>query len=534
MWISFSGIFGLVVFLFGFVASLLLQGFNNPFLVLHMLTGIIFMLLWFFAYGLKNMSQAGEVLKGRSMRYGANAILYCLVFTGFLLLVYYLAKTYDKRWDLTESGVYSLAPQSVSVIEKLNEPLKIIAFKGIANIDEDALKRQLDLYAKHNAKFVDTQLIDVRTRPHVLDQYDMKTGNLIYLQYGSGEKISVSRLNESSEQAITNAIIKLTRGAARKIYYVIGHGQPDLKSDDAAGLSALAAAIGDEHLTVETILLSQSAELPDDTAAVILNSPKRPMLPEEIELLKQYVENGGRLLMFADPRTADSVRELAAYFNIKIGDDVIIDQIQRLFAAPALGAQPIVREYTPHAITRNLKADDITVYNIASSVVPARAAEADEIFTELAKTAATAWAEKNLEALFDQADPTAVFDQGTDTPGPISLAVAYEKKLDLDSQDGDGEGFEKRSRLVVFGDSDWILNANLPVYSNRDFVLSSINWLVGEEGGISIGRRDMRMSDAPMTREDFLLLLTASFVIPEIILLLGLFIWWRRKHAYGV
>ena len=535
MWIRFCGILGLVIFLFGFVPALFLNNFSQPVLFLHIILGLILMIAWFFIFGIKNMNQTGQALKGRTMRFGANAIFYTAVVVGLLGVVYYFAHLYDKRWDLTESAVYSLSNQTTSALSKLREPLRIVAFKGVGNIDEVALKDQLDLYKHTNTKLLTTEVVDARTKPYLLDKYEMKAGNAVYLEYGKDEMKAVSRINEASEQAITNAIIKLSRGAAKKIYYVIGHGEPNIKDDQAAGLSALASAISDEHLTLDTILLSQNAKLPGDTAAIILCSPKKPLMKEETDLLEKYVQDGGRLLMFADPRAADDVRSIAAKFNIEIGNDVVIDQIQRLFAAPALGAQPVVRQYATHPISKNMKADDVTVFNIASSVQAKPGDDKSIVLTELAKTGPSAWAEKDLDRLFAEENASAVFDNGIDGPGPVSLAVSYEKKIPgPKSKDPNAEAsFDKVSRMVVFGDTDWIMNGNLAVYSNRDFVLSALNWLVGEEGGVSIGRKNMRMSDAPMTEDVFLLLLFASFVVPEAILLLGLFVWWRRKYIYG-
>lgn len=535
MWIRFSGLLGLVIFLFGFVGALLSGLWSQPVLVLHMTAGLMLIFFWLFTSGTKNFSEARQALKGRGVRFGANALLYSAVFIGFLGVIYYLALTYDRRWDLTESGVYSLAPQTEKVLSNLKLPLKITAFKGISQVDENALEDLLDLYEYGNSKMVNAELVDARTKPFLLERYEMKPGNLIYLEYGEGDAKSVSRINEDTEQALTNAIIKLTRGAAKKIYYVIGHDEPDLKSDEAQGVAAFAAAIGDEHLTVEELLLSQSPEVPEDTAAIILCAPKKPLLNEEIELLKKYADGGGRLLLFAEPRSAAGVRDLAAHFAIEVGNDVVIDQVQRLFSAPALGAQPIVRQYGAHPITRNMKADDVTIFNIASSVRPNAESSADALYTELAKTGSTAWAEKDLARLFDSSDPSAEFQQGVDSPGPVTLGVAYEKNLGNESAAGDQseQPYKKAVRVVVFGDSDWILNANIGVYANRDFALSALNWIVGEEGGISIGKKSMRMSDAPMTRQQFGLLLTAGFVVPELILVVGLYIWFRRKHAHG-
>jgi ABC-type uncharacterized transport system involved in gliding motility auxiliary subunit len=535
MLIRFSGIAGAVIFLFGFIAALLVQNFANPMLAGHMVLGAILLLVWLFGHGVSSLGQAGEVLKGRTVRYGANAALYAVVFLGFVLVLNWFAYKHDKRWDLTENSVFSLSVQSSGVLASLKKPLKIVAFKGISQDDEVSLKELLDLY-KSGSNLVETKLIDARTKPHLLETYEMKQGNVIYLEYGQGETKSVSRINEASEQGVTNAVIKLTRGESKKIYYVQGHEEPDLESDAAQGVKNFADSIKDEHLTVSGIILAEKNSIPEDAAAVILCSPKRPLLPEEKDMLIKYAEQGGRLLLFTDPGTTSDVKDIAAHFKIEIGNNVVLDQVQRLFAGPALGAEPIVRDYAPHAITKDLKSKDIVVFNIASSVKSVGTSAAGESWTDLMKTGSSAWAETDLTRLFDEENPSATFEQGVDTGGPVSLAVAYEKNLtateNKDQKDTEAKNpkFDKVARVVVFGDSDWIINANLlRVYSNRDVVLRALNWLAGEQGGVSIAKKFMRSSDAPMTQESFMLLLASSFLLPELILISGLFIWWRRR-----
>jgi ABC-type uncharacterized transport system involved in gliding motility auxiliary subunit len=123
-----------------------------------------------------------------------------------------------------------------------------------------------------------------------------------------------------------------------------------------------------------------------------------------------------------------------------------------------------------------------------------------------------------------------------DLAGPVSVAAAYERKLSPPKDpaaavDSTEVSFEKTARVVVFGDSDWIVNANIAIYANRDFVLNALNWVIGEEGGVTIRPRQMRFSNAPIQSDTFIWLLVLSFLVPELILILGLVIWWRRRTA---
>lgn len=540
MWVRFSGVFGIVLVAFGLLGAMVMGSFAAPLMALHLIVGLIAIGIWCIQGGLSSFSETRNALMGRTARFGANAVLATAVFTGFLVAANWFAVRYDKRWDLTESKMYSLSDQSTQVVQGLKKPLRLVGFDVIdGESDSEGMKDLLGRYGYINSSKVQVEIVNPRSKPHLVDKYGMKAGNLVYLEYGEGDSKGVSRINEVTEESVTNAIIKLTRGEARKIYYVVGHDEPDITSPNPDGLKQFADALQDEHLNMETIVLAQKESIPQDAAAVLLVSPKKPLLPQEKESLIKYAEGGGRLVLLNDPQTTSDIREIADRFGIEVGQDLIIDKVQRLFAGPTLGAQPIVTTYGSHAVTRNLTAQHITIFNIASSVRPKGKSEGDITYTELAKTGPAAWGEIDLDRIFNSDEPAAELGE-TDLKGPVSLAVAYEKKLgkeggadkpadDQPAAEAGKDGFEKAARVVVFGDSDFILNANLHVYANRDLMLNSVNWMVGEEGGISIRPKSMRASSAPIPRATFLMLLTSSFLIPELILIFGLFTWWRRK-----
>jgi ABC-type uncharacterized transport system involved in gliding motility auxiliary subunit len=533
-WLRFAGILGLVLFLFGVIGGLVLDSFTQPLMLSHLLLGLALLLVWFFSIGVRSATQAGAVIRGRQVRFGANALLYGAVFVGVLCVVNWYVNKHDKRWDLTEAGVYSLASQTESVLKNLKKPLRLVGVGDSNVVSNLQMQEVFDLYRFQNPNLIKAEVVSPRTKPQLVDTLGIKPGNLVYLEYGEGDSKGVSRINEFSEEAITNSIIKLTRGDARKVYYVQGHGEPGLEDGGQQGLKVLAQGIDDEHLKIEPLLLSRFPKVPEDAAAVIFVAPTKPLLPQEKEMLVSYAQAGGRLLLFTDPRGSSDVKEIAAQFGIEVVDAVVIDQVQRLFAAPALGAQPVVTEYDAHPITRNFSTDSVTIYNIAAPVVVAGKNDESTTYSEFARTGPAAWGEKSLELVFDSEEPTAVLDKN-DISGPVSLAVAYEKRLTAPVQDGAAAkqepAFDSVARVVVFGDSDFIRNSNIVVYNNRDIVLNALNWIVGEEGGVAIRAKTMRASVAPIPKETFMVILTSSFVVPELLLIFGLWVWWRRRTA---
>ena len=527
--IRFAGIAGTVIFLFGVIGAFVV-GFQSTAAVLpiaQMVIGLGAVIAWFLGYGLAQWRATAGRPHAHGIRFGAAAVVSTVLFVGILALVNYLGVRHDKRWDLTEEGVYSIAEQSKNIVANLKAPLKMVVFKTANGPDPDSIRDLLDLYASAgNGKF-SFEIIDPQSKPHLVEKYGMKTGNFIYLEYGDTEPKAVSRINEFKEEAITNAILKLTRGVEKKIYYVQGHGEPDIKSNKPGGFEQFASAMSDEQLKLEPLTLATAGKVPDDAAALILNSPKKPLLPQEKELLLKYGDEGGRLLVTYDPRlSTPEVREIAQHFGATIGEDVVVDMVQRLFGGSPL--QPIIPLNGAHKILERFSDQDLAIFNLASTVsVDSANAEAVKNCQELLKSGPQSWAEKNLAGVFDQEQGTAAKDP-EDVAGPVPVAVVCEKKFE---KKPDEQGPEKVSRVIVVGDSDWFANGNLQNYSAKDLVLNMLNWLSGEEGGVSIRPRQIRFSAAPIRPDQWVKIFMGSYLLPELLLLAGLFVWWRRRSV---
>lgn len=531
-WLKFAGIAGVVVVVFGLLVLLTIETtFAMALISSHLVVGGLLLVAWFFLYGMRNLGSAPTVFKGRTARFSANVTLYAAVFFGLLVAVNWLGVKHSTRWDLTETGIFSLSDQSQKIISTLKNPLKIVVLTNGPRFNI-RLQDMAKLYEYNGKDKVSVEFLDPNSKPTLVDKYQLTQGDQVYLRYGDEKKIiGDMRLKEISEEGITNAIIKLTQGEAKKVYYVEGHDEPDIKSDAPNGYKNLAEAIKNEHFDIESIILAQNKQIPENAAAVILASPKQPLLKEEKELLLSYVKQGGRLIMLTDPRTSSDVKEISAEFGIEVKDNVVVDEVQRVFAGPQLGVQVLVRDFGFHPITRDMTDRKAVVFLMASSLAQSANKEKSAVYTDLLRSGNKAWGEANLNALFDSENPSA--EKGDeDQIGPVTLAISYENRLDKAAEkpeEGADPQINKVARVVVFGDSDWLSNPNLSVYSNKDMFLNSLGWVAGVEGGISIRPRGFKTAEVPIEKGTYQAVLSFSFLVPELILLIGLFVWWRRR-----
>ncbi len=530
--LRFSGYIGSVLLAFGVMGSLIVGSFTSqPLVVVQLILGALFLIIWVITSGVSSLSKATQVIAGRSARFGYNAVLYTGVFVGLVVVANIFVIQNNKRWDLTEEGVYSLSEKSVNVVKGLSKPLRLVAIDtsnmmslaGGAN--PERTRELLELYTYSNPKEVSFEVIDPRTKPVEVERLGMKQGNLLYLEYGEGPQSVISRINTVDEQSVTNAIVKLTKGISKKIYYIEGHGEPDVGTDTESGMRSFVNALEDEHLTVEGLMLPRIGKIPEDAAVVMLAAPKLKLSSAEQEALVAYVNKGGRLIMLANPEDGGNweVQSLAKRFDIEVGNDVILDaESQMFFGGPQIF---VAMGFSPHAITAKLSGRQPPVFSFASSVVAPKGEVSGVTYTELLKTGPNSWAERDIARLFDKDDGKASFG-AEDLKGPVPIAVAMEKAV---VQGSDKEPVV--SRVVVVGDVTWLRNDSFGAMGNRDLILNMVNWAAGEEGAIAIGPKQMRQSMAVFSQSTIKTILALSFLGPEVMLLLGLFIWWRRQQS---
>lgn len=512
---GFFGLAGITLLLFAFVLVTFTRG-ARPYdvlaILIHFFAGIGCLVVYL-SSGLQNLR---EFLGKRSTKYGTSTILASVFFVGILAALNFLSTRYNSRWDLTESGAFSLSEQTVNVLENLDGPLTMQAFveRGLNPQLEDLLRRYADATPDGSYKMIDPEV-----QPELAERYSIRSFNTVRLEYGDDS----TTVDDPTEENLTNALIKLTRDTQSTVCTVSGHGEPSFDDREIVSGYALAKeAIENENYKVEPILLPSLQSIPESCAIVVIAGPERPFLEHEISALDAFVRRGGGLLVLLAPRQAPQLVRFLEDWGIAVGSDVVVDQVVRLFQGPTLGLAPLVDEYDPdHEITKALR--ERSLFPMVRSVAAVGDPRDGMTVTELVKTSPSSWAETDVASVFDAG--TAALDSD-DRRGPISIAAAAQIDLSQLNKPGEGE-----ARIAVIGSVEFADNQNLEgTFFNRDLFLNSIGWLAGQGDLLSIRPRGIRASRASFTSDEGTLIFYLSvLVIPELLLMAGLFVWWRRN-----
>jgi ABC-type uncharacterized transport system involved in gliding motility auxiliary subunit len=461
-------------------------------------------------------------LRGRSAAYGTHSAVTTLLVIAVVGLVNFAGYRYPKTFDLTKNRQHSLADQSKKVIRELKTAPKGV-FYGMPG-DREGSRKLLEGYRAANPEFT-LDYVDPSKEPTRARQAGIR--KLPTLALTVGER--TEKLDELTEEKITNALIKLSKDKPQTICFTTGHGELAMAASEAEGGATLKKLLENQSYAVRDLNLSQETAIPADCELVAIAGPVRGFTPAEVKLVGDFLAQGGRALVMLNADfnqgvySSDLDAALTPWF-LKPEAALAFDLQSRQFGQDA-GVPVALNISRDHPITKGMYADRpneaVTVaFPIARPITILPNAPVGLNVQWLAKSSPQSWGERDVAGIkAGRAQPEA-----SDVQGPLNLAVAVEGKL-KDSK------ATKNTRLVVLGSTLMAANQALPMSYNVDFVLNAFSWLFEDENLISIRAKDPEAGKVDLSaaagRVIFLLTVIA---LPLLISVGGIVIWVRRRR----
>ena len=515
--------------------------------------GIVFSLVWDYKFYLEFLSMK-TTKNSLSLGWSLCFLLMFLAAVGFL------GQRFNKTFDFTEEGINSLSPQSRDILKTLQEDLFVRIFYNGDKISDNArflknsLKESLSLYKQESFKvkvhFIDSYVENALAEKYLSRLADKKQKEVfVFVEY---EQRRVRVDEPFTEESFTSAIIKAKKREKKEIYFLVGHGERDLKDDKSDGLKTFEQYLLDSAFVLKEWSFIQDGQPQTPPALIVVIGPRRPFLQEELSWLKDYLHKGGRLLVALDPGEKHNLQEfLKEEFQLDFQDNFIVSQIGYMYGGltKALGlffdrGNPITKRFQ--------EGKDVVLFERASVVDVTK--EAFEIYkvSYLVKSHQSSFSVPHLTKEIKVGDFSrqSMAVEISPKKKPVeekkkaskeadrhadSHDKSHEESSDFSKEDSskekDSTEEKKNFRLVVFGDSDFLANKYFYQGVNRDLALNAVVSLLDEEELISIRPKNPKKTEITLTRNHKLGLVTFFIIIPLAFIFAAFLMWYKRRQA---
>jgi ABC-type uncharacterized transport system involved in gliding motility auxiliary subunit len=474
---------------------------------------------------------------------GLNVCLIILLVFSVVVMVNYLSRDYFARFHLSARGRIPLSVRTVKFLESLTNQVNVTIYydknDAIYSMVADLLKEYKQINPKIHVQTIDylrdpgaaaqlkekyKSLASAQAKDLVIfesqDKYRFIDGkalaNYVTERVPSEKELEFRRkpISFAGEKAFTSALIWVT-SKSFKAYFLEGDGEHDMESgDEAVGYLKFASVLRENSIQTEKLSLLGTNQVPMDCNLLVIAGPRVPMPEVALDKIEQYLNQGGRLLALFNVFSAHKetgLERILAKWGVSVGTNTIKDVDNS--REPALGTDVIVRNFSSHPIVAPLQ-------TLAIQLILPRAIGKAQMKSQSAD------APRVDELAFTGPNATTVEDaQPTRRRYPLMVAVEKGAIKDVITERG-------TTRMVVVGDSIFLVNRQIESGANKDFAGFAVNWLLdqpqllqGLEARPIIEYR-LVMSSTQLQSAEWLLLAG----MPATILAFGSLVWLRRRR----
>ncbi|CAG0955673.1 hypothetical protein MTYP_00446 [Methylophilaceae bacterium] len=439
---------------------------------------------------------------------------FVLLFLILIFLLGFLSREYNVSRDITQSTRNTLTEGSVNVLKAMEGPVNIRVF---VSQDDQYRKTINDFISRYQRSKPDikVEFINPAEQPKLAQEAGIKAEGELVVEYRQREDRLVPPY---VEQDMTNLLVRLSRSKERAVMYLDGHGERNLIGLKNHDIGEFGTQLEKKGFKLANPDLTLVQSVPSNGAMLVIASPQVDISEIEVAKIKDYLEGGGNLLWLLDDENLRGLAPIAEYLGLQVTPGVVID-----LSSSQYGADPKVafaHLYGEHAITKN--------FMLRTLFPEARMVDAKDSFefgwkvSRLVEVAPNGWLETGK---ID--DKTKVsFDDKTDIRGPINIAVALEREYG-----------KKGQRVVVVGNGNFLANTFIGNGGNLDLGINIVNWLAGDDDLITILPKPLKDVNVVIPSDPWSRFLTMliffgfRLVLPIVLLVAGVWIWWRRRKA---
>ena len=292
-------------------------------------------------------------------------------------------------------------------------------------------------------------------------------------------------------------------------------------------MATLAAYIENESNKIDTLNLLVTGKIPEDCSVLIIASPKTDFSDNETNLIKDYINKGGKILWMQDSELKQSskpnVESILALYGVSIPTDGVIfeqDESKMASSTPDI----ILPDVATTSFTEQIATDGGVFLFDATRIDLVDETKQEELgltTQEILTTSDKAFYRTSFNATSNSANRS-------EEEKSYLVGAMVTKSINENTE----------STLIVYSNNlfvtDYLVSEDIStpmigIMNNKDLVLNSISTLTQREDTITI-RKDTGTVTYTATEQQHQMVLWIIFGIPVLIIILGIFMWQIRRR----
>lgn len=437
---------------------------------------------------IKKEKQARENVRKNqiALKGGSYSLMLTGIVLAILIAVNVFASVLPSAWtklDISSMKLYSITSNTKVVVNALEKD--VIIYWVVQADQEDSIIENLLAKYESLSDHIEVVKKNPDVYPTFTQQYTSETvpNNSLIVECGdsnryiSYEDIYLTETDMTTysytqsfdgEGAITSAIDYVVSEDHPQLYITEGHGESDLSA-------VFEEQIEKENIETTTFTLLNEDTVPEEADVVLIYAPASDISEEEKNMLVEYVENGGKLMVLAGPVEDGELTNLCSLlenYGVKAEEGIVVEGSRDYYAFQ----QPyiLLPEIAEHEITTPLL--EASYYVIMPLAQGLTVTDTTGAVTQLLTTS-----EASFSKIAGYAIETYEKEEN-DIDGPFATAVSIECG---------NEG------QIVWFSSAYFLDEMYNSYSsgaNLDLSMNALSSMIGEREAVAIRSKSLNYS----------------------------------------
>ena len=469
------------------------------------------------------MEKLKNIFRTKNTKKGSDSIAVTAVVIAIIFVLNLFVRQLPEnicQIDISDTSIYEISSTTKKLVKNLDYDIKLYVLADKSETD-DRIKNFISKYAGQSDK-ISVEWIDPVLHPSILTKYNAEENSIVVSCAKTDRQTTVSfddilagsssyygttsaATSFDGDGQLTSSLNYVTSSKEYKAYYTTGHGETDLST-------SVTDLMEKSRVSSEVLNLLSSTSIPDDCDLLIMNGPTSDLTDDEIKVLQNYMNNGGKiicLLAYTDKSMSHLYGFLKDY-GMTVSDGYIADT-ERCYQGNYYYLIPNVTASGDMA--SGMTSNSVLLVN--SKGLTVSDPDDDSITTESFMTTS-----KNGYDITEKGQ----------TQGTYTLGATAEQTVSVKNKDGDEEDTE--SRLTVYGSNmliDEQLTSSFSNLENLTLFMNSVTSSLDDADNISIASKSLEVTYNSIAYPGFFSILII-FVIPLALLAGGFIIWFRRRR----